>query len=86
MTEHYLDDSVTQPFWDNSVTPRLTIDPGDTVVIECAEPVGQVSPASTADDLANLDFSKIHALTGSIYIKGAAVVDALEVEILDMQH
>ncbi len=86
MTEHYLDDSVTQPFWDNSVTPRLTIDPGDTVVIECAEPVGQVSPASSADDLANLDFSKIHALTGSIYIKGAAVGDALEVEILDMQH
>ena len=32
MAEHYLDDSVTQPFWDNSVTPRLTIDAGDTVV------------------------------------------------------
>ena len=44
MAEHYLDDSVTQPFWDNSVTPRLTIAPGDTVVIECAEPVGQLAP------------------------------------------
>ena len=86
MAEHYLDDSVTQPFWDNSVTPRLTIDPGDTVVIECAEPVGQLTPESDATDLANIDFSLVHALTGSIFIKGAAVGDALEVEILDMQH
>ncbi|MCE2472800.1 MAG: acetamidase/formamidase family protein, partial [Anaerolineae bacterium] len=70
MAEHYLDDSVTQPFWDNSVTPRLTIDAGDTVVIECAEPVGQIRPDSSADDLANLDFALVHALTGSIYIKG----------------
>lgn len=86
MAEHYLDDSVTQPFWDNSVTPRLRIDPGDTVVIECAEPVGQVRPDSSVDDLANLDFGKIHALTGSIYINGAAAGDALEVEILNMKH
>ena len=86
MTEHYLDDSVTQPFWDNSVTPRLTIDPGDVVVMECAEPVGQLTPDSTDDDLANIDFSLVHALTGSIYINEAAPGDALEVEILDMQH
>ena len=86
MAEHYLDDSVTQPFWDNSVAPRLTIDPGDSVVIECAEPVGQIRPDSTAEDLANLDFALVHALTGSIYIEGAAVGDALEVEILDMRH
>ena len=86
MAEHYLDDSITQPFWDNAVTPRLSIDPGDTVVIECAEPVGQMTPDSSADDLANLDFSKVHALTGSIHINGAAAGDTLEVEILDMRH
>ncbi|MCY4248209.1 MAG: acetamidase/formamidase family protein [Chloroflexi bacterium] len=86
MAEHYLDDSVTQPFWDNSVMPRLIIAPGDTVIMECAEPVGQLSPASTADDLANIDFSLVHALTGSIAIAGATIGDTLEVEILDMQH
>ena len=86
MAEHYLDDSVTQPFWDNSVEPRLVIQPGDTVVMECAEPVGQMTPDSTADDLANLDFSLVHALTGSIYIDGAKAGDALQVEILEMQH
>ncbi len=86
MTEHYLDDSITQPFWDNSVAPRLEINPGDTVVMECAEPVGQITPDSTAADLANLDFSKVHALTGSIYVKGATPGSTLEVEILDMKH
>lgn len=86
MAEHYLDDSVTQPFWDNSVAPRLIIDSGDVVVIECAEPVGQLSPDSSHGDLANLDFSLVHALTGSISIQGALPGDALEVEILDMRH
>ena len=86
MAEHFLDDCITQPFWDNSVTPRLFIDLGDTVVMECAEPVGQITPDSDDDDLANLDFGKVHALTGSIFIKGAEAGDTLEVEILDMQH
>ena len=86
MTEHYLDDSVPQSFWDNSVEPRLSIEPGDVVVMECAEPVGQLNPDSTAEDLAQLDFSLVHALTGSIFIEGALPGDALEVEILDMRH
>ena len=44
MTTHYLDDTVTQPFWDNSAEPRLTIEPGDTVVFECLEATGQLTP------------------------------------------
>lgn len=86
MTEYYLDDSITQPFWDNSVEPRLTIESGDTVVIECAEPCGQVTPDWTANDLQTMDFSKIHALTGSIFVKGAQPGDVLEVQILEMTH
>lgn len=86
MTEHYLDDSVTQPFWDNSVTPRLVIEAGDTVVFECAEPCGQATPDWTDDHLATMDFSKIHALTGSVFIKDAQPGDVLEVDILDMKH
>lgn len=86
MAEYYLDDGITQPVWDNSVTPRIEIDLGDTVVIECAEPVGQITLSSTADDLTNLDFGKLQALTGSIYIKGVKAGDTLEVEILEMKH
>ena len=50
MTIHHLDDSVTQPFWDNSVEPRLVIESGDTVVFECLEASGQLSKESTVND------------------------------------
>jgi len=86
MAEHFLDGSVTQPFWDNSVTPRLEIDPGDTVTFDCPEPCGQVTPEWTHDDLAKIDFAPIHALVGSVFVKGANPGDSLEVEVLNMKH
>jgi acetamidase/formamidase len=86
MREHFLDGSVTQPFWDNSVTPRLEIDPGDSVVFDCPEPCGQVTPEWTDEMLANIAFEPIHALVGSVYVKGAKPGDALQVEILDLKH
>lgn len=86
MAEHFLDGSVTQPFWDNSVTPRLEIEPGDTVTFDCPEPCGQVTPEWDDQKLANIDFAPIHALVGSVYVKGATPGDALQVEILDFKH
>lgn len=87
MAEHYLDDQTTHAFWDNSLEPRLEIDPGDTVVIECREATdGQIGMDSDHSIMENLDFTRIHALTGPIFIKGAQVSDVLEVEILDMKH
>ena len=86
MAEHYLDDSESQPFWDNSVEPRLTIDPGDTVVFECAEACGQITAEWKSEDLQHKDNSRTHALTGSVFVNGATPGDVLEVEILDMQH
>lgn len=86
MPEHYLDASVTQPFWDRSVDPRLVIDPGDIVVFDCPEPCGQVTPDWNDADLADIDFDPIHALVGSVYINGAEPGDTLQIEILDMKH
>jgi acetamidase/formamidase len=87
MAEHVLDDSVTHAFWDQSLEARLEIEPGDTVVIECQEATGsQITPDAPNDILIDLDFSRIHALTGPIFIKGALPGDALEIEILDMKH
>ena len=72
MAEHYLDDSVVHAFWDNSYPPRVEIEPGDTVVFECREAVdGQVTPDSGHDALDDLDFSRIHPLTGPVFVKGA---------------
>jgi acetamidase/formamidase len=87
MAEHCLDDSVAHAFWDNSYPPRIEIDPGDTVVFECREAVdGQVTPDSDHDAVANLDFSRIHPLTGPVFVKGAQPGDTLEVEILKLEH
>lgn len=87
MTEHYLDDSVVHAFWDHSYPARIEIEAGDTVIFECREAVdGQVRPDSGHDALASLDFSRIHPLTGPVFIKGAQPGDALEVEVLKMDH
>jgi len=86
MTEHFLDDSETQPFWDNSVKPRLKIDSGDVVIFDCAEPCGQVTPKWTVAEYEALDRGKAHALNGSVWIKDAQPGDALEIDILDMRH
>lgn len=84
--DHRLDAGTPQPFWDNSVEPRLRVLPSDVVTIECAEPIGQVTPDWTSDDFSQADPSKAHALTGSIAIEGAEPGDALVVQILDMEH
>jgi acetamidase/formamidase len=87
MTEHYLDDSVIHAFWDNSFPPRISIDPGDTVVFECREALdNQVRPDSGDEALDNVDFSLVHPLTGPVYVKGAKPGDVLEVEILELKH
>ncbi len=87
MSEHYLDDSIVHAFWDRSLAPRLEIDPGDTVVFECREASDrQITPDSISSDLNSLDFGPIHPLTGPVYVNGAEPGDALEVEVLDLQH
>ncbi|MEM8687487.1 MAG: acetamidase/formamidase family protein [Pseudomonadota bacterium] len=86
MTTHHLDDSAIQPYWDNSVEPRLVIAPGDTVVFDCREASGQLSASSTVQDYLSVDRSMVHALNGSVFVESAEPGDVLEVEILDMQH
>ncbi|UCH24294.1 MAG: acetamidase/formamidase family protein [Trueperaceae bacterium] len=87
MAEHYLDDSVVHAFWDRSYPPRLEIDSGDTVVFECREASDrQVTPDSDHDALSQLDFSRIHPLTGPVFIRGAVPGDTLEVEVLELRH
>jgi len=87
VAEHYLDDSIVHAFWDNAYPARIEIDPGDTVVFECREATGgQLTPESDRDALAAVDDSRIHALTGPVFVKGARPGDTLQVEILNLKH
>lgn len=87
MAEHYLDDSTVHAYWDRALQPRLTIDPGDTVVFECREASDrQITPESDSNALLELDFGPIHPLTGPVYVNGAEPGDALEVEVVALRH
>jgi acetamidase/formamidase len=87
MATHHLDDTQPHAFWDNSHPPRVRIRPGDTVVFETLEAsANQVTPDATVEALKTLSFDPIHPLTGPVYVEGAEPGDALEVEIVDMQH
>ena len=86
MAEYFLDGSVTQPYWDQAVEPRLVIDPGDRVVFDCPEPTGQLTPQWSTDDLENFDFSLVHALVGSVFIRGAQPGDVLELSLIHISE
>jgi acetamidase/formamidase len=87
MATHHLDDAQPHAFWDNSHPPRVRIKSGDTVVFETLEAsANQITPTSTHEALKNLSFDPIHPLTGPVYIEGATPGDALEVEIISLEH
>jgi acetamidase/formamidase len=87
MTEHTLAAEPTHSVWDRSLEPRLRIEPGDEVQIECVDASGrQVWPGMTAAEFLTIDRTRIHALTGPIWIEGAEPGDVLEVEVLATRH
>lgn len=87
MATHHLDDTQPHAFWDNSHPARVRIQSGDTVVFETLEAsANQFTPTSGSEAVANLSFDPIHPLTGPVYVEGAEPGDALEVEIISLQH
>ena len=82
---HTLDASQVHHEWNNAIPPRLTIDPGDTVVFDTRDAAdGFYTQKSTAADVMRRVF-KGHPLTGPVRVRGAAPGDVLVVEILDMR-
>lgn len=87
MKEYYLDESNTHNRWNRNEPARLFINSGDVVVFETREGAGgQVTPATTSEMLTLIDRSKLHALTGPVFIKGAEPEDVIEVETLSLKH
>ena len=87
MSEHTLCAEPTHSVWDRGLAPRLTIAPGDEVQIECVDASGgQVKPGMTTPEYLNIDRTKIHALTGPIWVDGAEPGDVLQVDVLATRH
>src|SRR5712675_3412755 len=87
MTTHVLSANPTHSRWNRSLAPRLSIASGDTVHIECVDSSGaQVHPAMSAADFLAIDRGRIHALTGPIFVEGAAPGDVLHIDVLEVAH
>ena len=68
--------------WDNATPPVLTVTPGTTLAFECLHASdGQLTAASTAADVAALDFGRVNPVTGPVWIDGAAPGDAVKITI-----
>ena len=87
MTQHTLNAEPTHSVWDRSLEPRLRIAPGDQVHFECLDASGgQVHPGMTAEEFQQIDRTRIHALTGPVWIDGAEPGDVLQIDVLATQH
>jgi acetamidase/formamidase len=87
MREHRLSAEPTHSVWDHSLTPRLHIEPGDEVQIQCVDASGaQVHPGMTVAGYLGIDRTRIHALTGPIWVEGAEPGDVLEIQVLATRH
>jgi acetamidase/formamidase len=87
MKEHMLSAEPTHSVWDRSLEPRLHIESGDEVQIQCVDSSGgQVQPGMTTDEYLTIDRTRIHALTGPIWIDGAEPCDVLEIDVLATRH
>jgi acetamidase/formamidase len=87
MAAHLLSAEPTHSRWNADLTPRLTIDCGDTVHFECQDSSGaQVHPAMTVAGFQDIDRGRIHALTGPVAIHGASHGDVLQIDVLEVAH
>ena len=85
MTDHSLSAEQLHFAWDDSLSPTLEIDPGDTVTIETWDAGGHtLTRHSTSADMKPRP-AKGHALTGPIAIHGAGPGDTLVIDILEVK-
>lgn len=87
MREHTLSAEPTHSVWDRALQPRLHIQSGDEVQIECTDASGgQVQPGMNVAAYLKIDRTRIHALTGPIWIEGAEPGDVMQVDVLATRH
>ena len=87
MREHTISAEPTHSVWDRTLQPRLHVDSGDEVQVQCVDASGgQVHPGMSTEEYLKIDRTKIHALTGPIWVEGAEPGDVLQVDVLATRH
>jgi formamidase len=71
--------------WHPDIPPAIRCAPGDEVLVQARDAVdGQLSMDSSHEDLAHVDRTIVHPLTGPIFVEGADPGDLLVVELLEI--
>ncbi len=71
--------------WHPDIPPVLRVAVGEVVTFQTRDAFdGQITASSTAEDVGKVDLSRVHALTGPVYVEGAEPGDLLEVELIGM--
>lgn len=72
--------------WDPAIPPVASVGSGDVVDFDCLDASnGQLNAASTTEDLADLDFSRVDQVTGPVEVDGAEPGDTLQIDLLEFE-
>ena len=81
-----LDASKTHSKFSRTIAPVLRVPSGSVIRVETKEATdGQFTPESTAEAVSQLDLSRVHPLTGPVYVEEAQPGDVLAVELLKIE-
>jgi formamidase len=68
--------------WHPAITPVIEVEPGQVIGIETRDAFdGQIGPATTPEEVGQVNLNVVHPLTGPVFVKGAEPGDILEVKI-----
>ncbi len=71
--------------WHPDIPMAVHVKPGDEFRLECCDWTGgQIGNNDSANDIRDVDLSKVHYLTGPVSVEGAEPGDLLVVDILDV--
>ena len=84
--DYVLHDDQTHDKFSRSIPPVISVPSGSVIEAFTHEASGgQVNIDSVVGDLADLDMSKIHTLTGPVYVEGAEPGDVLAVRLIEIE-
>ena len=84
--QYFLTSDQTHNRFSRTIPPVLSVPSGAVIEVRTEEASDrQITPESTAEALATLDFDPIHPLTGPVFVEGAEPGDVLAVTLHEIE-